>query len=101
MTPLVAVGSFARSRAAAAATSAAEAEVPVIEVVLPPAARVRMSVPGAPRKVSAPKLELALRASFWSVFETPMTPRSPAGYVATDEPELPVEATTTTLRLQA
>ncbi len=58
MTPFVAVGSFARMRAAAAETSAAEAEVPVTEVVssaaVPPATRVSMSVPGAPRKVSVP-----------------------------------------------
>src|ERR1035437_2540103 len=39
MTPLLAVGSFARRRAAAAATSADEAEVPVTEVVSPPAGR--------------------------------------------------------------
>ena len=47
-------GSAARSSAAAAATSAEEADVPVIDVVPPPAASVTMSVPGAPRNVSAP-----------------------------------------------
>ena len=36
MTPLEATGSMARSRAAAAATSADDAEVPVTEVVPPP-----------------------------------------------------------------
>jgi len=45
--------------------------------------------------VSAPWLLEAFSASFWSVFETPMTPRSPAGKLATDEPSLPVAATTT------
>ena len=79
MTPLVADGSAARSRPAAAATIADEAEVPVTLVVPLPMAVVTMSVPGAARKVSAPKFDDALSASFWSVFETPMTPRSPAG----------------------
>ncbi len=54
MTPLEAPGSIARSTAAAAATSADDADVPVIVVVPPPARSVRISVPGAPRKVSAP-----------------------------------------------
>ena len=58
MTPLPRVGSAARMRAAAAETSAAEAEVPVTVVVsavsVPPASRVTMPVPGAARKVSAP-----------------------------------------------
>ena len=79
MTPFEAAGSIARRRAAAPATSAAEAQVPVIVVVPPPAARVTMSVPGAARKTASPVFEVGLRASFWSVLETPMTPRSPAG----------------------
>ena len=54
MTPFEAPGSTARSSAAAAATSAEEADVPVTDVVPPPAAGVTMSVPGAARNVSAP-----------------------------------------------
>src|SRR3954452_13822764 len=101
MTPLGAPGSEARRRAAAAATSADEADVPVTDVVPPPTARVTMSVPGAARKVSAPELLEALRPSAWSVLLTPMTPRSPAGKVAVVELSLPVAATTTTLWAQA
>ena len=79
MVPLEAPGSIARRSAAAAATSADDADVPVTVVVPPPAASVSMSVPGAPRNVSAPWFE---EPSSWSarfVFETPTTPRSPAG----------------------
>src|SRR4051812_11005431 len=101
MTPLEAAASEARRRAAAAETSAEEADVPVTDVVPPPAARETMSVPGAARNVSAPELLDALRPSFWSVFETPMTPRSPAGKVAVVELSLPVAATTTTSWAQA
>ena len=101
MTPLLAVGSAARRRAAAAATSAEEAEVPVIVVVPSPVARVTMSVPGAARNVSAPSFEDALSASFSSVLETPMTPRSPAGNAGRADASLPVAATTTTLWAQA
>jgi len=54
MTPFEADGSTARSSAAAPATSAAEADVPVIELVPPPGTSVTMSVPGAARNVSAP-----------------------------------------------
>lgn len=53
-TPTLAVGSTARRRAAAPATSAAEADVPVTDVVPPPALRVVIDVPGAARNVSAP-----------------------------------------------
>src|SRR3954465_12646358 len=101
MTPFEAAGSEARRTAAAAATSADEADVPVTVVVPPPAARETMSVPGAARKVSAPELLGALRVSFGVVFETPMTPRSPAGKVALVELSLPVAATTTTSWAQA
>ncbi len=54
MTPFEAPGSTARNSAAAAATSADDADVPVTDVVAPPAASVTMSVPGAPRNVSSP-----------------------------------------------
>src|SRR5947207_1069234 len=79
MTPLEADGSLAASRAADPATTAAEAEVPVMEVVPVPRASVVMPTPGAPRNVSAPELEPDHRASFWSVAETPTTLASPAG----------------------
>ena len=45
---------MARSRAAAAATAADEADVPVTVVEPPPGAVVRMSVPGAARNTAAP-----------------------------------------------
>ena len=54
MTPFEADGSFARSSAAAAATTAAEADVPVIEVEPPPGATVRMPTPGAARNTAGP-----------------------------------------------
>ena len=54
MVPAKAVGSTARRSAAAAATSADDAEVPVMNVVPPPVASVAIPVPGAPRNVSAP-----------------------------------------------
>src|SRR5436189_5973950 len=54
MTPFEALGSFAFSSAAAPATRAADAEVPVIEVVLPSELSAVMSTPGAARKVSWP-----------------------------------------------
>ena len=49
-----AVGSFATSSAAAPATNAAEAEVPVMEVVASPGASAVIPTPGAAMKVSAP-----------------------------------------------
>src|SRR5438094_9931718 len=52
--PADALGSTARSNAAAAATSADDADVPVKVVVPPPASRVTIDVPGAPRNVSKP-----------------------------------------------
>ena len=96
MTPLEALGSIARRSPAAAATAADAADVPDTVTVPPPASRVRMPSPGAPRNVSAPWFE---DASSWSdsfVLETPTTPRSPAGKVAVLDPSLPVAATTTT-----
>ena len=61
-----------------------------------------MSVPGrAEERVRRRSWTTAFSASFWSVFETPMTPRSPAGKVTVEEPSLPVAATTTTLFAQA
>ena len=45
-----------------------------------------MPVPGAPRNVSVPKFDVAFSASDESVFETPMTPRSPAGKVTVEDP---------------
>src|SRR4051812_44472 len=79
MTPLDADGSLAARSAAEPATMAADAEVPVTEVVPPPGASVVIPTPGAPRKVSAPELLPDHRASFWSVAETPMTVALPAG----------------------
>ena len=61
------------------ATSAADADVPVIEVEPPPGEVVRIPTPGAARNASSPKFELGASVSELSVFETPMTPRSPAG----------------------
>ncbi len=61
MVPFEASGSIARSKAAAAETSAAEADVPVTLVVPPPARRVVMFVPGAPRKAAAPRFEVAMQ----------------------------------------
>ena len=54
MTPLDADGSAARSRPAAAATIAEDADVPEIEVEPPPGAVVKMSTPGAARNTSGP-----------------------------------------------
>ena len=54
MTPFEADGSFARSSAAAAATAADEADVPVTEVVPPPGAVVMTPTPGAARNTSGP-----------------------------------------------
>jgi len=81
--------------AALPATSAADAEVPVTVVVPPPVAFAITPTPGAARNVSPPKLLPDHRRSFASVAETPITFASPAGYVASDEPALPVAATTT------
>ena len=97
MTPFAALGSIAFSSAAAPATSAAEADVPVIDVVAAAGGVVRMLVAGrGEERVRAVVADEPLSASFWSVLETPMTPRSPAGKVAVAEPSLPVAATTTT-----
>src|SRR3954447_8843340 len=54
MTAFEAAGSFALRSAAAPATIAAEADVPVIDVVPPPSASARTPTPGAPRNVSLP-----------------------------------------------
>ena len=82
--------------AAPECNSAAAADVPVTYVVPPPAASVTIPVPGAARNVEAPKFEEAFSASDSSVFDTPMTPRSPAGNAADEEPSFPVAATRTT-----
>ena len=54
ITPFEAFGSAAFSKAAAAATSAAEADVPVTDEYPPSASVVSIAVPGAPRNVSWP-----------------------------------------------
>src|SRR4051794_16490649 len=53
-TPFDALGSLALSSAAAPATIAADAEVPVIDVTPPPGANALIETPGAERNVSAP-----------------------------------------------
>ena len=53
-TPFDAVGSFAANSAAPPATNAAEADVPVMEVVASPGASAVIPTPGAAMKVSAP-----------------------------------------------
>ena len=77
--PDVAAGSMARRRAAAAATSADEAEVPETTRIEPSAARVGISTPGAATKTSEPRLLLVASASVRSVAATPTTPVAPAG----------------------
>jgi hypothetical protein len=99
--PLLADASFARMRAAAPATRAAEPEVPVTAAVPPPGASAVMPTPGAATNVSVPKLLPDHRASFWSVAETPTTFASPAGYVGSDEALFPVAATRTAPAFQA
>ena len=54
MTPFDAARSFAFSSAAAPATSAAEADVPVIDVVAPSGVSAVMPTPGAAMNVSCP-----------------------------------------------
>ena len=79
MTPLLADGSLARISAAAAATMAAEADVPETDVVVPAWFSVRMDSPGAPMKASAPVFANEATVSPWVVAVTPTTPASPAG----------------------
>ena len=95
ITPFDAVGSADLSNAAAPATNAADADVPLIVAVPPPGASATMPSPGAARNASAPKLLNVDRLSLPSVVETPTTFASPAGYVTADDPSLPVAATTT------
>src|SRR5262245_34598952 len=57
MTPFDALGSAARSRPAAAATIAEDADVPEIDVEPPPGAVVKMSTPGAARNTAGPTLD--------------------------------------------
>src|SRR5439155_21736936 len=78
ITSFEAPGSTARSSAAAPATFAADADVPVTETT-PPGPSAGTLTPGAAMNVSAPKLEPAHSASFWLVAETPTTFESPAG----------------------
>src|SRR5439155_25299884 len=96
MVPFEADGSFACSSAAAPATMAAAADVPVMEVVPPPGESAGTSTPGAARNVSSPELLPLHRASAWFVAETPTTLASPAGKCAVDDPSFPVAATSTT-----
>src|SRR5438552_10481737 len=96
MTPLLRVGSTAFMNAAAPATIAAEADVPLMTVYASPAVVVWMSVAGAAMKTLGPELLKGARASLGSVPETPMTPRSPAGNVGVLTASLPVAATRTT-----
>jgi hypothetical protein len=64
MTAFEAEGSFAINRAAAPATFAAAAEVPVIVITPSPNMSAGTSTPGAPMKVSTPELLEAQRLSF-------------------------------------
>ncbi len=88
------VAPFARSNAARPAASAADADVPVIELYPPPGAVARMPTPGAATD-ALPVLLPAAMASFSSVAATPMTFDIPAGYEKPDEPSFPVAATST------
>src|SRR2546425_10982662 len=96
MTAFDAEGSFAINNAAAPATNAAEADVPLIVVVPPPTASVVIPTPGAAMNVSAPELLELHSKSDESVADTPITSASPAGYVGVDTPSFPVDATNTT-----
>ena len=69
--------------------------MPLAWEYVPPVEVPRMPTPGAPTKTPAPKVLKLARLSFWSVAETPMTPRSPAGKVARLAPSLPAAATIT------
>src|SRR5437870_2255667 len=57
ITALDAEASFAFNSAAAPATIAADAEVPVIDVVAPPGASAAMPTPGAPRNTEGPEFD--------------------------------------------
>ena len=78
-TPADKLGSAACMRAAAPATMAAAADVPLMTSSPPPRVVAGMPTPGAAMNVSAPKLEPLQSASVESVAETPTTSRSPAG----------------------
>jgi hypothetical protein len=95
MTPGPAELSAAARRPAEPATIAAAADVPVTEVVPPPAWVVTIPTPGAARNVSAPWFDDAASSSDWFVDETPTTPSEPAGKVDVEDPSLPVAATRT------
>jgi hypothetical protein len=95
ITPGPAESSAAASRPADPATIAAAADVPVTEVVPPPACVVTIPTPGAARNVSAPKFDDDASSSDSVVDETPTTPSEPAGKVAVEDPSFPVAATST------
>src|SRR5262245_1010303 len=96
ITPLLSDGSTARMNAAAPATKAAEAELPLHATYPPFLYVLTISTPGAAMKIVGPKLLLDARASFWSVAETPTTLLSPAGNVAVFDASFPAAATSTT-----
>src|SRR4029450_2507892 len=83
-----ALGSAASNSAAAPATIAAEADVPVTLVVPPPTASASIPTPGAPIKGWGPELLPPHSASLSSVAETPTTFALPAGWVGGREAAL-------------
>ncbi len=88
-------GSLARSNAAAPATTAADAEVPVT-LVTPDESDAATPTPGAAMKTALLWLLPAHAASDPSVAPTPTTLESPAGYVGSLAPSFPAAAITTT-----
>ena len=76
--PLDAAGSFAFNSAAAPATIAAEAEVPVT-LVVPEVSFAEIPTPGAEMNAASPEFEPDQRVSSWFVAATPTTFASPAG----------------------
>src|SRR5207247_10930523 len=79
ITPGVAEGSAASSWAAAPATIAADADVPVTLTVFAIVSSALMPTPGAVMNTAALEFEPLHNASVWSVAPTPTTRVSPAG----------------------